>query len=548
MAQTAITLGGVTKKAGPGFAQSTDGHFADTTLWALNLLGSTYSDKYLGNLELNAGLTLTGELAVSLSSSQDNYNPAVLSTISTLNITASVDIDITGITGGVAGRVIFINNLAASAGNIRLVNLSTSTAANQFSIGTSITLKPGRGLAIRYNSTSSRWTLLGAGGTVSSVAASFTGGLISVGGSPIIDAGTLALTVAGTSGGVPYFSSASTWASSGALTANALMIGGGAGNPPAVISTGTGVLTALGTNVGSAGAFVTFNGALGSPSSAGTLPAFTLGGTLSGGGNQVNNVIIGTSNALAGFFTTVSASTSITITASSASAITIGPNGSTNPAFKVDSSVGSLVAGLLVTGAVTGGTVALSAIDSGSNTGIKINAKGSGNITLGDISTGGITLARLTTASLGIVVLAGGLTVSAGGLDVQDTIDLSCRVQTNGTTTGAAFQLNSGNNTTSARINYFRFQCLETTPQEWRVGNYGTKNFEIYNWTKSSAAPALSIDQATSIAIFGSDSQIANGVVATVLGAVGPTGANTTVQEWLRVKNAAGTTRYLPMF
>ena len=104
-------------------------------------------------------------------------------------------------------------------------------------------------------------------GSVTSVAQTFTGGLISVAGSPITTSGTLALTVAGTSGGIPYFSSTSAWASSGLLAANALMIGGGAGVAPATTTTGTGVVTALGVNVGSAGAFVTFNGALGTPSS-----------------------------------------------------------------------------------------------------------------------------------------------------------------------------------------------------------------------------------------------------------------------------------------
>src|SRR3990167_5605560 len=59
-------------------------------------------------------------------------------------------------------------------------------------------------------------------GTVTSVAQSFTGGLISVSGSPISTSGTLALTVAGTSGGIPYFSGATTWASSAALAASAL--------------------------------------------------------------------------------------------------------------------------------------------------------------------------------------------------------------------------------------------------------------------------------------------------------------------------------------
>jgi hypothetical protein len=68
---------------------------------------------------------------------------------------------------------------------------------------------------------------------------------------------------------------------------------------------GTGVGTALGVNVGTAGAFVVNGGALGSPSTAGTLPAHTLGGTISGGGNQINNVVIGASTPLAGTFTTL---------------------------------------------------------------------------------------------------------------------------------------------------------------------------------------------------------------------------------------------------
>lgn len=40
----------------------------------------------------------------------------------------------------------------------------------------------------------------------------------------------------------------------------------------------------------------------------------------------------------------------------------------------------------------------------------------------------------------------------------------------------------------------------------------------------------------------------ANNTVATAITSVGPTGANTTVQEWLTIKNAAGTTRYIPCF
>lgn len=101
-------------------------------------------------------------------------------------------------------------------------------------------------------------TALGSGaGTVTSAGTSFTGGLISVAGSPVTTSGTAALTVAGTSGGIPYFSSASTWASSAALASNALVVGGGAGASPATVTTGAGVITALGIAPGAAGGMST---------------------------------------------------------------------------------------------------------------------------------------------------------------------------------------------------------------------------------------------------------------------------------------------------
>ena len=140
------------------------------------------------------------------------------------------------------------------------------------------------------------------GGTVTSVGQTFTGGLISVSGSPITSSGTLALTVAGTSGGIPYFSSGTTWATSAVLAANALMIGGGAAVAPSTITTGTGVVTALGVNTGSAGAFVVNGGALGTPSS-GTVTNLT--GTAS-----INiNGTVGATTRNSGDFTTLSANT-----------------------------------------------------------------------------------------------------------------------------------------------------------------------------------------------------------------------------------------------
>lgn len=85
---------------------------------------------------------------------------------------------------------------------------------------------------------------------------------------PVANGGT-GLT-AGTSGGVLAYTAAGTLASSAALAASALVIGGGAGAAPSTTTTGTGVVTALGVNTGSAGAFVVNGGALGTPAS-GTL-------------------------------------------------------------------------------------------------------------------------------------------------------------------------------------------------------------------------------------------------------------------------------------
>lgn len=147
------------------------------------------------------------------------------------------------------------------------------------------------GKFLTTDGTVASWATVSGSGTVTSVAQSFTGGIVSVAGSPITTSGTLALTVAGTSGGIPYFSSGTTWATSAALAAGAIVVGGGAGVTPATTTTGTGVVTALGVNTGSAGAFVVNGGALGTPAS-GILTNAT--GTASGltAGNVTTNATL----------------------------------------------------------------------------------------------------------------------------------------------------------------------------------------------------------------------------------------------------------------
>jgi hypothetical protein len=177
--------------------------------------------------------------------------------------------------------------------------ISAATAGTDFQAPITLTTTGTSGAATFVGNTLNIPTYGGAGaGTVTSVAQTFTGGIISVGGSPVTTSGTLALTIAGNSGGIPYFTSGTTWASSDPLGLGNLVIGGGPGESPGAITTGSGVLNALGIAVGTAGSFVVNGGALGTPSS-GTVTNLT--GTAS-----INiNGTVGATTPNAGTFTTV---------------------------------------------------------------------------------------------------------------------------------------------------------------------------------------------------------------------------------------------------
>ena len=190
--------------------------------------------------------TSTGTGSVVLSTSPTLITPA-LGTPSAL-----IGTNITGLplTTGVTGTLPIANGgtnstSTATAGGI---GYGTGTAHAYTAAGTT-------GQVLTSNGAGApTWAAAAATG-VTSVAQTFTGGLISVSGSPITTTGTLALTVAGTSGGIPYFSSTSAWASSGALTQYALVIGGGAGAAPTVVASVGTTTTVLHGNASGAPTF-----------------------------------------------------------------------------------------------------------------------------------------------------------------------------------------------------------------------------------------------------------------------------------------------------
>ena len=76
-------------------------------------------------------------------------------------------------------------------------------------------------------------------GTITSFAESVPSSIFSISGSPCTSNCALSITVAGTSGGIPFFSGPASLTTSGLLTLNGVVIGGGAGGTP--ISTLAGV-------------------------------------------------------------------------------------------------------------------------------------------------------------------------------------------------------------------------------------------------------------------------------------------------------------------
>lgn len=208
---------------------------------------------------------------------------SIVGTTITATAASGITIGTTAITGGTTGRVLYNN--AGVVGELAATTIGTAflTKTNPSAITFP---RANADNTLDLLGASDFRTAIGAGtGSGSVTTVGFTGGIVSIA-DPTT---TPAFTIAGTSGGIPYFSSGTTWATSAALAANSLVIGGGAGVAPSTVTTGTGVLTALGVNIGSAGAPVLFNGALGTPSSgtATNLTGLPVGTGISGLGTGV---------------------------------------------------------------------------------------------------------------------------------------------------------------------------------------------------------------------------------------------------------------------
>ena len=322
------TAGGIAYGTGPALAVSAAGSSgqvltsagAGTPTWATPTTGTVTSVSVVSanglagtvatattTPAITLSTTVTGLLkgngtAISAATSGADYAPATSGTSILYGNGAGGFNNVTIGTG-----VAFAGGTLSATGSGGTVTSVTGTAPVVSSGGTT----PAISMAAATTSvngylTSTDWNTFNSKGSGTVTSVSFTGGIITV----ATPTTTPALTVAGTSGGIPYFSSATTWATSAALAAGSLVQGGGAGVAPSTITTGTGVVTALGVNTGTAGAFVVNGGALGTPSS-GTVTNLT--GTAS-----INiNGTVGATTANTGAFTTLSATGTISNTGAS---------------------------------------------------------------------------------------------------------------------------------------------------------------------------------------------------------------------------------------
>ena len=194
-------------------------------------------------------------------------------TLTKATLTAGTGVTITNGSGAITINATGTGGTVTSVAALTLGTTGTDVSSS-VATGTTtpvITLNlPSASATNRGALTAADWTTFNGKGSGTVTSVGWTGGIVSV----ATGTTTPAFTIAGTSGGVPYFNSGTTWATSAALAANALVVGGGAGVAPATVTTGTGVVTALGVNTGTAGAFVVNGGALGTPSS-GTLTSAT---------------------------------------------------------------------------------------------------------------------------------------------------------------------------------------------------------------------------------------------------------------------------------
>jgi hypothetical protein len=195
---------------------------------------------------LGLALPVTGELSGTWGDAVNNSLTALLDTAVSGTTTLSSDADVTLTT----------TTLAANQARQAII-LWTASGTVTRTITAPAQSKPY--IVINKTGSTQSIKIVGAGPTTGVTIVAGTAALVAWNGVDFVTVSVMATTgilpvanggtglASGTSGGVLAYTATGTLVSSGALAANALVIGGGAGVAPSTTTTGTGVLTFLGT-------------------------------------------------------------------------------------------------------------------------------------------------------------------------------------------------------------------------------------------------------------------------------------------------------------
>jgi hypothetical protein len=114
-----------------------------------------------GNNSLAGSFTLSGRTDATIAADQNNWTPTGTGTYansSEVFVDGGVaDRNITGMTGGAAGRIVGIVNKGTTNAIIIKNQSGSSSAANQFLLPADVTLPPNTALEMRYDGTASAW-------------------------------------------------------------------------------------------------------------------------------------------------------------------------------------------------------------------------------------------------------------------------------------------------------------------------------------------------------------------------------------------------------
>jgi len=216
------------------------------------------------------------------------------------------------------------------------------------------------------------------------------------------------------------------------------------------------------------------------------LTSLSIGGTI--GGNLIitgNLTVTGTTTSVVNTTTTGT----VIIDVANADALSVGPNGATNPTLQVDTATTSAATGLAVTGAAAAGGVALTVLSSGTNEDLSVDAKGSGDLILQNTGTGNVGINISSPAEkLHILGANSAIQFSGGGpYSLKSDGALIIDIDSNDNDTSSYFEVqNNGSDSLMRIVDDGNFGINITAP---------TGQLHIDQSSSSGAKPVLRLDQ-----------------------------------------------------